>query len=55
MISISSCAPFSVDLLNLLKWRSQKEKLGTILPALMKVNGQEIVKVVLNLYYFIVI
>ena len=34
-----------VDLLGLLKWRIQKEKLMTILPALMKVSGQEIVKV----------
>ena len=37
---------FSVDLLGLLKWRSQKEKLPVILPALMKVSGQEIVKVI---------
>jgi len=34
----------NVDLLGLLKWRSQKEKLPTILPALMKVSGEEIVK-----------
>lgn len=34
----------NVDLLGLLKWRSQKEKLPVILPALMKVSGQEIVK-----------
>ena len=36
---------FIVDLLGLLKWRSQKDKLPTILPALMKVSGEEIVKV----------
>ena len=34
-----------VDLLGLLKWRSQKDKLSDILPALMKVSGEEIVKV----------
>lgn len=34
----------NVDLLGLLKWRTQKEKLTTILPALHKVSGQEIMK-----------
>eukprot|EP00795_Rhopilema_esculentum_P012407 gene12407-3070_t len=34
----------NVDLLGLLKWRSQKDKLSDILPALMKVSGEEIVK-----------
>jgi len=34
----------NVDLLGLLKWRTQKDQLKTILPALMNVSGQEIVK-----------
>ncbi|XP_012553779.2 dedicator of cytokinesis protein 1 isoform X1 [Hydra vulgaris] len=34
----------NVDLLGLLKWRRQKEKLHQILPALVNVSGQEIVK-----------
>lgn len=40
-----SVVVFVVDLLGLLKWKSQKEKLPTILPALVKVSGEEIVKV----------
>eukprot|EP00794_Sanderia_malayensis_P005649 gene5649-6345_t len=34
----------NVDLLGLLKWRSQKDKLPSILTALVKVSGEEIVK-----------
>ena len=34
----------NVDLLGLLRWRTQKEKLGIILPRLTNVSGDEIVK-----------
>ena len=41
----------TVDLLGLLKWRSQKDKLPTILPAVMKVSGEEIVKVFVQISF----
>ena len=39
---------FAVDLLGLLKWNSMVGKLKTILVTVMKVSGEEIVKVCVN-------
>ena len=41
-------AIFVVDLVGLLRWRQQKRQIPSVLTSLLKIDGEEIVKVILS-------
>lgn len=45
MFLIPLCNIFIVDLVGLLRWRSQKRQIPSVLTSLLKIDGEEIVKV----------